>query len=115
MVQSTLRENGDEKAGREGRWGRYEVTRTLFPDQTVVAVVGVVGVTQPPMTVFEFEEFVAVFSGMSGAGGGEGKKRLTWPMSMDVLTSIFTLWAKEPGVSSFAHALGSGAQPGNLT
>ena len=27
---------------------------------------------------------------------------------MDGLTSIFTWWAKEPSVSSFAHALGSG-------
>jgi len=53
------------------------VTRTLFPDQTVVAVVGVVGVTQSSMTVFEFKEFVAVFSGMPSAGGGESEKRLT--------------------------------------
>ena len=53
------------------------MTRTLFPDQTVVAVVGVVGVTQSSMTVFEFKEFVAVFSGMPSAGGGESEKRLT--------------------------------------
>ena len=59
------------KRGREG------TGRTLFPDQTVVAIVGVVGITQPSMTVFEFEEFVAVFSGMTSAGGGESEKRLT--------------------------------------
>jgi len=45
------------------------MTRTFFPDETVVAVVGVVGVTKSSMTVFEFEELVAVFSGMSSAGG----------------------------------------------
>ena len=92
-----------------------ELARTLFPDQTVVAVVGVVGVTQPSMTVFEFKKFVAVFSGMSSAGSGESEKRLTGLVPIDVLTSIFTWWAKEPWVSSFAHALGSGAQPRNLT
>jgi len=67
------------------------------------------------MTVLEFEEFMAVFSGMSSAVGGESEKRLTGLVSVEVLTSIFALWAKEPGMSSFAHALGSGAQPRNLT
>lgn len=43
------------------------LARTLFPDQTVVAVVGVVGITKSSMAVFEFEELVAVFSGMSSA------------------------------------------------
>jgi len=91
------------------------MTRTFFPDETVVAVVGVVGVTKSSMTVFEFEELVAVFSGMSSAGGGEGEKRLTDQTAMVMLTSIFTWWAKEPKMSSFAHALGCAAQPGSLT
>ena len=46
----------DEKAVEENR------ARTLFPNQTVVTVVGVVSITQTSMTVFEFEEFVAVLS-----------------------------------------------------
>ena len=51
--------------------GEEIVPRTLFPDQTVVTVVGVVCITKSSVTVFEFEEFVAVFSGMASAGGGE--------------------------------------------
>ena len=61
------------------------------------------------MAVFKFKEFVAVFSGMSGAGGGEGEKRQRGEHPWTWLTSIFTWWAKEPEVSSFAHALGSAA------
>lgn len=49
--------------------------RTLFPDQAIVTVVGVVCITESSMTVFEFEEFVAMFSGMSSAEkGGESEK-----------------------------------------
>ena len=66
MVRPTLGEDRNEK--RRGG-GQDELARTFFPDQTVVTVVGVVGVTQSSMTVFEFKEFVAVFSGMSSAGG----------------------------------------------
>ena len=60
---------------------------TLFPDQTVVTVVGVVCITQASMAVFEFEELVAVLSRMSGAeGGGEYEKllkgRRTWTDSL---------------------------------
>ena len=51
--------------------------RTLFPDQTVVAVVRIIRVTKSSMTVLEFEELVAVFSRMSSAGGSEGEKRLS--------------------------------------
>lgn len=47
------------------------MVRTLFPDQTIVTVVGVVCITKSSVTVFEFEEFVAVFSRMSSTGGGE--------------------------------------------
>lgn len=50
------------------------MVRTLFPDQTIVAVVGVVCITKTSMTVFEFEEFVAVFSGMASAEGGGVRK-----------------------------------------
>lgn len=45
-----------------------DTARTLFPDQTIVTVIGVVCITKSSMTVFEFEEFVAVFSGVASAG-----------------------------------------------
>ena len=56
------------KNEREPR-GERRSAPTLFPDQTIVTVVGVVCITKSTMTVLEFEELVAVFSGMSSAGG----------------------------------------------
>jgi len=58
--QSTLRGGGAENEQGGKGWGGKG--HTLFPDQTIVAVVGVVGITQPSVAVFEFEEFVAVFT-----------------------------------------------------
>jgi len=45
---------------------------------------------------------------MTGAGGGENEERVHRRKTVDRLTSIFTRWAKEPRMSSFAHALGYG-------
>ena len=45
---------------------------------------------------------------MTGAGGGESEERSDGLITVDGLTSIFTRWAKEQRMSSFAHALGSG-------
>jgi hypothetical protein len=61
----------------EGSEGGEEWARTLFPDQAIVAVVGVVCITKSSMTVLEFEKLVAVLSRMTGAGGDEGEKRVT--------------------------------------
>ena len=47
---------------RRGLHGSGETVLTLFPDQTIVAVVRVVRITKSSVTVFEFEELVAVFS-----------------------------------------------------
>jgi hypothetical protein len=39
-----------------------DVTRTFFADETVIAVVGIVGIAQTAMRVFKLEEFVPVFA-----------------------------------------------------
>ena len=43
------------------------VSRTLFADERVIPVVGVVRITESSMGVFELEEFVAVLPRMAGA------------------------------------------------
>lgn len=38
------------------------MARTFFPDETVIAIVGVVGISKTAMGILKLEEFVTVLS-----------------------------------------------------
>jgi hypothetical protein len=40
---------------------------TFFPDERIISVVGVVGITEPAVRVFKLEEFVTMFARVAGA------------------------------------------------
>ncbi len=47
---------------RQQQLGNDAPRLTFFADETVVSVVGVVGISQTTMRVLEFKEFVAMFA-----------------------------------------------------
>lgn len=57
----------ENRGGQDGIGQHGVVSRTLFADERVVPVVGVVRITESSMGVLELEEFVAVLPGMAGA------------------------------------------------
>jgi hypothetical protein len=57
----------ENKRGQDGIGQRGVVPRTLFADERVVPVVGVIRITESSMGVLELEEFVAVLPGMASA------------------------------------------------
>lgn len=55
---------------------------TLFADEAVIPVIGVVGVPQPAIRVFELEELMPMLPGVSGTVSySERKRRRTKSMS----------------------------------
>lgn len=69
-----------EERRRENDWIVDDVLRTLFADERVVPVVGIVRVTKSTMGIFEFEKLVAVLARMTRAFldiYNDGARRMT--------------------------------------
>ena len=56
----------EDRQGQDGVTQPGVVSRTLFADERVVPVVGVVRITESSMGVLKLEEFVAVLPRMAG-------------------------------------------------